>query len=243
MGSPCGLDDCSKCEVCKYDLPLDAIFKHNIDNKMKNFGIVPMAGNPSTAQLIIPKSETKPFCPEGPVQLHLPFKDDKKNSYCNNCEFLIKIDRPGQQTCNCKCAAEKSIPGGKILKLKVYPEEKIKKPFWCPIIKSEITGNGSFVCKKENTSAMSDSQLDAWTKSKEERIKKEKWLSLPGITSWADIKMGRTYHMPPMLKKGRMDLYIVTKYCDSLMAYKKGTNERVWLYKQDEEFKYLSEIS
>ena len=90
---------------------------------------------------------------------------------------------------------------------------------------------------------MSDSQLDAWTKSKEERIKKEKWLSLPGITSWADIKMGKTYHMPPMLKKGRMDLYIVTKYCDSLMAYKNGTNERVWLYKQDEEFKYLSEIS
>ena len=48
--------------------------------------------------------------------------------------------------------------------------------------------------------------------------------------------------MPPMFKKGRMDLYIANKYCDSLMAYKNGTNERVWLYKQDEEYKFLSEI-
>ena len=57
------------------------------------------------------------------------------------------------------------------------------------------------------------------------------------------IKLGKRYHMPPMFKKGRMDLYIANKYCDSLMAYKNGTNERVWLYKQDEEYKFLSEIN
>lgn len=232
MGSPCGLDDCSKCEVCKYDLPLDAIFKHNMKKEMNNFGIVPMNNNPSTAQIIIPGLKDK----TEPVQLMLPFSNDKEDSYCNGCEFLHRIPRPGQSTHNCRCILDDGIPGGRIVRLKVYPEEKIKKPFWCPIIKKAIIGD------EKRSSAMSPSQLDSWNKSKEERLKREKWLSLPGITSWNDIKPGRTYHMPPMLKKGRMDLYIVNKYCDSLMAYKKGTNDRVWLYKQEEEYKYMSEI-
>jgi len=210
---------------------------------MKIFGIVPMADNPSTAQLIIPgvnRHETKPFGTE-PVQLSLPFKDDKKDLYCNYCDYLSKIERPGQTTYNCKCSAERSIPGGKILKLKVYPEEKIKKPFWCPIIKNKIIdGEETLNCSK--SSLMSDEQANMWLKSKEERIKREKWLSLPGITSWDDIKIGKTYHMPPMLKKGRMDLHIENKYAQSIMAFIKGTNKRVWLYKQDEEYKYMSEI-
>ena len=207
---------------------------------MKNIGIVPMEGNPSTARLIIPgvRNDVKPFGTES-IQLSIPFKEDKYELYCNNCEFLSRIPRPGQQTCNCRCTADMSIPGGKVIKLKVYPEEKIKKQFWCPKIKDKILGNDSLSSSK---SAMSDEQLKAWNKSKEERIAKEKWLSLPGITSWGDIKIGRVYHMPPMLKRGRMNLYIAVKYCDSLMAYKNGTNERVWIYKQDEDYKFLSEM-
>ena len=54
--------DCSKCEVCKHDLPLDVIINRQVKSKMKNFGIVPMAGNPSTAQIIIPGlKREKPF--------------------------------------------------------------------------------------------------------------------------------------------------------------------------------------
>ena len=89
---------------------------------------------------------------------------------------------------------------------------------------------------------MSDSQLEQWNKSREERLTREKWMSMPGVTSWAELLVGKTYHMPPMQKKGRMDLYIVNKYCDSIMAYKKGTKDRVWLYKQDEEYKFMSLI-
>lgn len=244
--APCGLDDCSKCESCKYDLPLDAIFRNNIKKDMKNFGIVPMAGNPATAQIIIPGmqgQELKPFGSE-PVQLSIPFGDDKKKDlYCNGCEFLSRVARPGQATHNCKCLADQNTPGGKIIKLKVYPEEKIKRQFWCPILKNKILGgDGKIFLPARKPSAMSDEQLSAWEKSKQERLEREKWLAMPGLTSWADIKPGRKYHMPPMHKKGRMDLRIATKYCDSLMAYKNGTNERVWLYKQDEEYKFMSEI-
>ena len=213
---------------------------------MKNFGIVPVADNPATAQIIIPGIRgnvgLKPFGTE-PVQLSLPFKENKRDSLCNDCEYLTRITRPCHSTCNCKCSAETNIVGGKIIKLKVYPEEKIEKPYWCPIIKNKIlnAGKGSLFIP-DNKTAMSDKQLESWEKSKREKEEKEKWQSLPGITSWADIKLGKRYHMPPMFKKGRMNLYIANKYCDSLMAYKNGTNERVWLYKQDEEYKFLSEI-
>lgn len=214
---------------------------------MKTFGIVPMEGNPATAQIIIPGvgRETKPFG-TAPVQLSLQFQDDnKKDLYCNGCEFLSRIARPNQSTHNCRCSADDNVQNGKVIQLKVYPGEKIKKPYWCPIIKKNIlnAGNSSLYIPEHRTTAMSDRQLESWNKSKEERLAKEKWLSIPGTTSWADIKLGKHYHMPPMLKKGRMDLYIVNKYCDSLMAYKNGTKDRVWLYKQDEEYKFLSEIS
>lgn len=242
---PCGLDDCTKCEACKYDLPLDAIFRHNQEKQMKNFGIVPMAGNPATAQLIIPGmkgKELKPFGSE-PTQLTLPFKDDNKDQYCNGCEFLSRVARPGQQTHNCRCLAVTEIPGGRIIKLKVWPEEKIKKQFWCPIIKREIMGGGRpLILPNKVESALSDEQLERWKNIKEKTAIKEKWLAMPGVTSWDEIKIGKTYHMPPMLKRGRMEIYIANKYCDSLMAYRKGTNARVWLYKQDEDYKFLSEV-
>lgn len=219
---------------------------------MKNFGIVPLVGNPATAQIIIPgvKNHSKPFGAE-PVQLSLPFpKDDKKDLYCNGCELLSRVARPGfenSQSHNCRCKGVTSIVNGRIIKLKVYPGEKIQKPYWCPIIKDKIV-NGQASSKPQlflpapNKSAMSDEQLAAWNKSKEENALREKWAAIPGITAWTDIKVGTHYHMPPMLKKGRMDLFVQTKYCDSLMAYKKGTNERVWLYRKDEDYKFLSEI-
>lgn len=249
--APCGLDNCSKCEVCKYDLPLDFILNNINNSKMKEFGIVPMAGNPATAQIIFPGQKpmgAKPFGAE-PVQLSIPFVENKKlDSLCNGCEFLSRTARPGQtSTHNCRCSAVDDIVNGKIIRLKVYPGEKIKKPFWCPILKDKIINGGGatrelILPARVNNSAMSDEQLENWNKSKAERLQKEKWLSLPGLTSWADIRIGRCYHMPPMFKKGRMDLFIANKYCDSIMAYQKGTNKRVWIYKQDEEYKYFSLI-
>jgi hypothetical protein len=213
---------------------------------MKDFGIVPMVGNPATAQIIFHGGRNlntqKPFGAE-PVQLSLPFADDKKELYCNGCEYLSRIARPGKTSHNCRCLCDDSIPNGKIIKLCVYPEEKLKKPYWCPLIKCKILGEKpKLLIPARKESAMSESQLESWNKSREERLKREKWLSMPGITSWAEIQQGKTYHMPPMYKKGRMDIKISKKYCDSIMAFKKGTNDRVWLYKQDEEYKFLSLI-
>ena len=249
--APCGLDDCTKCEVCKYDLPLDVILSNISKNKMKEFGIVPIPGNPSTAQIIFPGkrlNEAKPFGTDS-MQLSLPFEEDKKfDSLCNGCEFLSRVARPGTtNTHNCRCIAVDDVVNGKVIRLKVYPGEKIKKPYWCPIIKDKIlnggnAANGLILPAKVNNTAMSDKQLEDWNKSKNRRLQKEKWLSLPGITSWADIRTGKCYHMPPMFEKGRMDLYIANKYCDSIMAYQKGTNKRIWIYKQDEEYKYFSPI-
>jgi len=246
MAQPCGRDDCTKCEACIYDLSLDAVFNKKKNNNMKDFGIVPMVGNPATAQIIFHGGRNlntqKPFGAE-PAQLSLLFADAKKELYCNGCEYLSRIARPGKASHNCRCLCDDSIPNGKIIKLCVYPEEKLRKPYWCPLIKCKILGEKPKLlipARKEN--AMSESQLESWNKSREERLKREKWLSMPGITSWAEIQQGKTYHMPPMQKRGRMDITISKKYCDSIMAFKKGTNDRVWLYKQDEEYKFLSLI-
>lgn len=247
MAQPCGRDDCTKCEACIYDLSLDAVFNKKNKTNMKDFGIVPMVGNPATAQIVFSGGRClntpKPFGTE-PVQLSLPFADeDKKELYCNGCEFLSRVTRPGKTAHNCRCLYDNTVPNGKIIKLNVYPEEKLKKPFWCPLIKSKILGEKpKLVIPARKQSAMSDAQLEAWNKSREERLEREKWLAMPGITSWAEIKQGKTYHMPPMQKRGRMDITISKKYCDSIMAFKKGTSERVWLYKQDEEYKFLSLI-
>lgn len=236
----CVFKDCSKCETCIYDLPLDAVFNNKRKN-MINFGIMPMANNPATAHLIFPKKEVSvpPFGIE-PVQLSIPFREFEKNDLCNGCDNLRRIPRPGSPTSNCRCTADDNIPGGKVIKLNVRDEEKLKKPYWCPIIKSAIL---SEKMPARKASAMSDEQFAAWERSKNERLIKERWLSLPGITAWADISVGKNYHMPPMYRRRRMNVHIVQKYVGSIQAKVIETGASVWFYKQDEEYKFFSEIS
>ena len=244
---PCGKKDCTECESCKYDLPLDAsIFKIKY-KEMKNFGLVPVGDNPSTAQIIIPGALMRHnIIPIGKeTQLALPFKDDacdnKKSPYCNGCEFFLKIQRPNKSTYNTRCKAETSRPGGseRVIKLNVYPNEKVNKPFWCPVVKEDITGD-KVTYPARKSSAMSDAQLSNWEKAKRVNEAREKWLSAPGLTAWDDIKLDTVYHLPPTLKKGRMDIVIKKKYVGSVQAVNIKTNDNVWLYKEDEEYKYMS---
>lgn len=244
---PCGKKDCTECETCEYDLPLDTLFKRN--NKMKDlgFGLVPVGDNPATAQLILPAIGKG-------TQLSLPFKDktpEKDKPFCNNCEYFVMLQRPNKNTFNTRCSAESPRPGGayKVVKLNVYPEEKVRKPFWCPILKKAILGadpnekritvGGRQVFP---SSAMDDDQLAAWNRSKEQQEKKEKWLAMSGIMAWSDIEIFKSYHLPPTFRKGRMDICIKNKFINSIQCEDIKTGKTIWLYKDDEEYKFLSPI-
>ena len=245
--APCGKKDCTGCKTCKYDISLDVLFKKTQNRNMKNFGLVPMLGNPSTAQLILPgvKGGLPPLA-DNDTQLALPFNENvgKKNQllYCNGCEHFLRLLRPNKESFNTRCSAEKPINGCsyRVIKLNVYPDEKVKKPFWCPIIKNSII-NGLSVPKATN-SAMSDEQQKNWNRIKEETLYKEKWLAIGGITSWDDIKIGEKYHLPPTFKKNRIDFEVKQKYINSIQCVNLKTNEQLWLYKNDEEYKFLSVI-
>lgn len=249
---PCGKTDCSGCLTCKYDLPIGTPLK-NINSNMKNFGIVQMDSNPSTSQLILPHKRLEPL--ESGRQLALPFKpqteDSKISEYCNECPHFMKTQRGEKSTFNARCTAMPPVcPGSyKVIKLSVYPQQKVHKPFWCPIVKNSITNSlsgatkiGDIIMPKENKSALSDTQLKEWERIREEKRRKDIWLGMSGITSWEEIKMGHVYHMPPTLKKNRMDIKIRTKYQSSIEATNIKNNERLWLYKIDEEYKFLTEI-
>jgi len=244
---PCGKKDCTECEVCKYDLPLDIPLKQIRENVMTK--LVPLNNNPATSQIILAgHRDMKPI--DGHVQLALPLKDDSKASlYCNSCEYFLKNGRTNKYTT--RCLAETPRPGGayRVVKLNVYEDEKVKKPFWCPLIKKEITSSllkphkFSGLITGQNKSALSDSQLKEWERIRNEKRLRDIWLGMGGITSWSEIKIGELYHLPPTLKKNRMDIRIKTKYCSSIEAINIKTNERLWLYKQDEEYKFLSKIN
>ena len=255
---PCGRKDCTECESCEYDIPLETLLNNEIDKKMPKFGLIPVGENPSTSQIIIPgaamRHHVAPF--DSPTQLAPPLKSSQEqpsnSPYCNGCEFLLKVQKPNKNAFATRCSAETGRPGGvnKVIKLNTYPDEKLKKPFWCPIIKNAITNSvsegikigGTTVFPKQRSSAMSEEQLRSWNASKYERELKEKWLSAPGITSWAEIKIDCLYHLPPTMKKNRMNLKILRKYMGSIQAWDIDREKNVWLYKEDEEYKYLSLI-
>ena len=211
--------------------------------EMNNFGLIPVGNNPSTAQIIIPGASMRPVGKE--TQLMLPFNEygcgKNKTKFCNGCEFFLKIQRPNKSTFNTRCKADSSRPGGseRVIKLNVYNDEKVYKPFWCPLEKEENTGDKT-TCSSKNQSAMSDSQLSNWEKAKKANDNRKKWLSAPGLTAWDDIKLDTVYHLPPTLKKGRMDIIVKKKYVGSVQAVNIKTNDNVWLYKEDEEYKYMS---
>lgn len=256
---PCGREDCTECKTCEFDQPLDTpLLKLKNKKEMTRFGIVPFGDNPSTAQIVIPsvKRQCGPFMikNEEPVQLGLQFKDnikDKKDLCCNKCEHFVRIAKPGKNRFNTRCSADTDRPGGayKVIKLNVFPDENVKKPFWCPIIKNAITNsfnpnggirvNGKTVYPSSNNTAMSDEQLAQWNKSKAEKERKEKWLAMSGLTAWKDIKLGKIYHLPPTVKKKRMDLIVKSVNINSIYCEDIKTGNNVWLYKDDEEYKFM----
>jgi hypothetical protein len=176
---PCGREDCTGCKTCEFDRPLDApLLKIKKKKEMTRFGIIPFDDNPSTAQIVIPgaKHSCKPFMAGGvePLQLSLQFKEnakDKKDSCCNKCEYFVRIARPDKNRFNTRCSADANRPGGayRVIKLNVFPDENVKKPIWCPIIKNAITNSfnsdggikigGKTLYPARKESAMSDEQL------------------------------------------------------------------------------------
>jgi hypothetical protein len=242
---PCGKKDCSGCDKCKYDMSLDTPLKKLRLNKMKNFGLVPVDGNPSTAQLIIPGLNNRHMPPvnTGCTQLALPFKPTiisaKDCLYCNGCEHFIKIERPNKNSFNTRCGAEEPKMGNsyRVIKLSVYPDEKVKKPFWCPILNNKITKNIENSLKKDPYVFDDENRRN---KEREEEKRKEKWLGINGLTSWSEIKINTKYHLPPTPRRKRTDFTVRIKYINSIHCVEEKTNNTFWLYKDDEDYKFIS---
>ena len=212
-------------------------------DRLPMIGLVPVENNPSTAQLILPGMKRQPPFGTEPVQLSLPFKGDvKASAFCNECEYFMKVQKPNKNNFNTRCTAETPRPGGafRVVKLNVYPEEKVQKPFWCPLIKQCVERD-----LKKGLNIMGLPALPSATKYNIDvgaQRKREIWLGMSGITSWDDITVGQAYHMPPTFRRGRMNILIKNKYKESLEAENLATNNIIWLYKQEEEYKFLSEI-
>lgn len=166
------------------------------DNNNK---FLPLPQNPSTSVLIAP------------------------NKHCNNCPHLIKVEKPNKSTYTAKCAiAERIIDDSyRIIKINVYPDEKIVKPWWCS--------------KNEETKYSSN-----WDSAKEEWKIKEKWLAMHGLTAWGDIKEGHIYHVPPFYKRKRLDIKVERVFPNSIKGINVANRTNVWLYKDDEEYKFMS---
>ena len=259
----CDLGECSKCESCIYDMPLDTPLKKlKVDsmlNKNIDYGLLPLQDNPSTAQIVILNGKRQEMPPVGSEEIPLLCspKENVASKYCNGCEHIIYTVRPGQQTKNCRCKASRTATGvDRILRLKVYEGEKIEKPFWCPVGHEMVRKNlGLEPLSKPQTqrlalparvekpsSALSDKQRKEWEESKARNKKRELWLAAPGIMAWDDIKPGLTYHLPPTLKRGRADIIVYTKYPGTIFGRDIKTKDNVWLYREDEDYKFLSEI-
>lgn len=217
---------------------------NNFSNKL-GIGLIPVNNNPSTAQLILlgkPQVSTPPRGSE-PIQLSLPFKGDvKASAFCNDCEYFIKVKKPNKNNFNTRCTAETPRPGGsfRVVKLNVYPNEKVQKPFWCPLIKQCVDRDIQSGFNGLNLPALpskSSCHVDVGAQRR-----RDIWLGMSGITAWDDIVVGKAYHMPPTFRRGRMNILIKSKYKESLEAENLDTNNIVWLYKQEEEYKFLSEI-
>lgn len=253
---PCGKENCLGCTKCKFDLPIDTPIKNMKTKDFFNFGLMPMGDNPATAQIIIPGASMRhQTTPIGPTQLSLPFKKEdsvEECMYCNSCPHFMKIERPNKNNFNTRCSAETPRPGGayRVIKLCVFKDEKVQKPFWCPLINKKINdafnrdgikiGNRIIYPEKQRTSAMSDEQLKKWEASRARAELREKWLAAPGIISWDEIKEGEVYHVPPSFKKGRMTIKVKKKHIASIYAIDLVKDENVWLYKDDEEYKFMS---
>ena len=48
--------------------------------------------------------------------------------------------------------------------------------------------------------------------------------------------------MPPMFEKGRMDIHVRAKYINSIQCTNIKTGTNMWIYKYDEEYKFMSKI-
>ena len=145
------------------------------------------------------------------------------NAFCNNCPHLIRVDSQNKSTYTAKCAtADRIIDNSyRIIKINVYPDEKVNKPWWCP------------ACEKKEYKPNLDSIIN------DEKVK-EKWLAMHGITAWSDIKEGHIYHVPPFYKRKRLDIKVERVYPNSIKGINVLNRTNVWLYKDDEEYKFMS---
>lgn len=171
--------------------------------------VVKMDNNPTTALII-------------------PIGKRMNKEYCNDCSHCTKEKQEGFSTRNFKCAYSTDK---RVIRLKVYDEEKVDVPFWCP--KKN---------KQEKKSMLSEEQQRKWDASRRKYEFEKKWREINGILGWDGIKEGETYHCPPSPFHGRMDVVIEVKYPGSLRAKDINTNKIVWLYKSDEAYKFMSSI-
>lgn len=167
-------------------------------------------------------------------------KDKKVPEHCNDCDECVSKCYNGLLDYYCNISEiTKGLP--RVIRYGVENARvKLAKPFWCPKVKEQISNN---LMTQENSGSMLSPQAQtAWNASKEREEKKDRWKAMSGITSWEEIKENGTYHLPPSLTKGRMDLLVVNKYISSMSCKNLKDNSTVWLYKVDEDYKFMSAI-
>lgn len=201
-------------------------------------GIV-QGNNPSTTCLLLPIHG----CHQPPVGANEPLQYNKstevKTSYCNGCPSFILTYKPATGCYNTKCGKTAPRPGGanRIVKMNVKHGDLVTKPFWCPLIQESINNASSkpnFVIVGSTTAEKSH---------KEERLglleRKRKFKAIKGLVGWDDIQPNHIYHMPPTPVKKRRDIEVKNKYVSSLYCIDVNTKDNIWLYKEDEDYKFL----
>ena len=156
----------------------------------------------------------------------IPIRSKMNNKeYCNDCPYCSKEVQENIHTKNFKCVYSTDK---RVIRLKVFENEKVEIPFWCPKKKTQ------------KTSMLDEEQQKRWEASRLKYEAEKRWREIAGKIAWADLKEGERYHCPPSPFHGRMDIEIEALYPGSLKARVIDEDRLVWLYKTDESYKFMS---
>lgn len=154
------------------------------------------------------------------------------SKYCNGCKYCKALAHPSYNSENWRCSNSGSVVGGtmRVIAVNVHSEAMVERPMWCPLESDDKD-------KVDTTPQASWEEKYSHTKTE-----KEKWNAVNGLVEWDDIEVGKSYHMPPMLKNRRTNFRVDDKTDFSCRCVNLNSNLTFWLYRVDGYFKFLSEI-
>lgn len=223
--------DCTECDTCIYDIPLEKIHTEKGGGKMTT--TVPYKKNPSTT-LLLPSINNG-----GNKPLSLPIKTNVPKKYCNDCPWCT-VRRVHKSTIDMCCKQVEICPGvNKTMKFNTTVDTAVERPEWCPREKEAKKDENVM---RQGASMLSPQQQQYWRKAEREKELRIKWQDIEGLLTWDDIEVSKRYHMPPTLNFKRCDLVVERKYIASIQCSVIGTNESRWLYKTNGDWKFLTPL-